>query len=273
MHIRLLLVAVKVDEEDVLPDALFARPRFDAGHVDAVAANRLQQFVKQAGAVLRGDEDGGFVAPARFGRVLADDEETGGVVAVVFDVGVAQRHAVAFGRHLSGDGGGGRLGGGKFGRFGIAGDGDGFHFRQVFREPVAALRQRLAVRIDAADAGEGVGVGQEVLADAQQHFAADEKRRGGEAVQRVRHHAFGRVFHRDDAVVAGAAFHRLEHVRDGAHRPCLHRMAELLQHGGLGESAFRAEVGDFQRQFQRQAGGHDFAEEPHRFLIGQRAVV
>ena len=52
LHLRLALVAVEVDEEDVFPDALFAWPRFDAGHVDAVAADGFEQFVEQAGAVL-----------------------------------------------------------------------------------------------------------------------------------------------------------------------------------------------------------------------------
>ena len=50
-------------------------------------------------------------------------------------------------------------------------------------------------------------------------------------------------------------------------------MAELLERGGLGEGAFRAEVGDFQRQFEREAGGHDFAEKAHHFLVGQGAGV
>ena len=94
---------------------------------------------------MRGDEDGGFVAPARAARLFADDEEARGVVAVVFDVRVAQRHAVAFARHFAGNRGRIRLGGGEFGGFGVAGDGDGFGIRQVFCEPASALRQRLAV--------------------------------------------------------------------------------------------------------------------------------
>ena len=129
------------------------------------------------------------------------------------------------------------------------------------------------MRVNAADVFQGGGVGQEVLADAQQHFAADGEGRGGEAVQRVGDHAFGGVFYRDDAVVAGAAFHRLEDVADGAHRPGAHGMTELFERGGLGEGAFRAEVGDFQRQFQGEAGGHDFPEQPHHFLVGQGACV
>ena len=44
-------------------------------------------------------------------------------------------------------------------------------------------------------------------------------------------YAFGGVFYRDDAVVAGAAFHRLEDVADEAHRPGAHGMAELFERG------------------------------------------
>ncbi|MCY1446936.1 hypothetical protein D9M71_635320 [compost metagenome] len=50
-------------------------------------------------------------------------------------------------------------------------------------------------------------------------------------------------------------------------------MAEVLERRSLGEGAFRAEIGDLERLFQGQAGGHDLAEQPRHFLVAQRALV
>ena len=80
---------------------------------------------------------------------------------------VAYRHAIEFCRHFSGNRRRIRFFGGKSGRFAVAADHDDVGMRQVFRQPAAALRQRLAVRIDAADVRQHGGVSHEVLPDAQ----------------------------------------------------------------------------------------------------------
>ena len=87
------------------------------------------------------------------------------------------------------------------------------------------------------------------------------------------HHPLRGIFHRHHAIVAEAGFHRLEHVADGPLRLGADGMAELLKHRRLGEGALGAQVGDFQRQLQGQAGGHYFSEQPLQFLIGQGALV
>jgi hypothetical protein len=53
----------------------------------------------------------------------------------------------------------------------------------------------------------------------------------------------------------------------------LHRVAEVLQRRGLGEGALRPEVADLQRLLQRQAGGHDLAEQPRHLLAVERPRV
>ena len=80
-------VAFDVDEEDVVPQAGAAGAAFELGHGDAVLGEGLEQAVYGAGAVGGGNDKGGFVAAGWLGVVVAEDEETGGVVGLVFDVG------------------------------------------------------------------------------------------------------------------------------------------------------------------------------------------
>ena len=56
----------------------------------------------------------------------------------------------------------------------------------------------------------------------------DGQRRGDEAVERLRHHALGRVLHRHDAVVGAAALDLVEHGGDRGDRQQLGAGAELL---------------------------------------------
>jgi len=50
-------------------------------------------------------------------------------------------------------------------------------------------------------------------------------------------------------------------------------MAEVLERRGLGEGALGAEEADLERLFLREAGGHDFAEQPQDFFRAQRPLV
>ncbi|MNT16663.1 hypothetical protein D3C72_1517770 [compost metagenome] len=109
--------------------------------------------------------------------------------------------------------------------------------------------------------------------DAQLDLAANHHVVLEEAVQGVADRAFGGVFHRHHAEVDGTGRHFAEHFVDGRHRPADHRVAEVLHGRCLGEGAFRAEVGDFQRLFQGQARRHDFAEQPRHLLVVQRPLV
>ena len=79
-------------------------------------------------------------------------------------------------RDLAGDRRGAGLGGGEPRGLGVARHRDARHARQMLREPLHALRERLRVRIDARDvASSAPRVRQQVLVDAQLHLAADRK--------------------------------------------------------------------------------------------------
>lgn len=109
--------------------------------------------------------------------------------------------------------------------------------------------------------------------DTQLDFAADHHVMLEEAVQRVADGALGGVLHRHHTEIDRTRRHFAEHLVDGRHRAADHGMAEVFHGGGLGEGPFRAEVGHFQRLFERQAGGHDLAEQPRHLFIVQRPLV
>jgi len=50
-------------------------------------------------------------------------------------------------------------------------------------------------------------------------------------------------------------------------------VTEVLHRCRLGEGAFRAEVSHFQRLLERQAGRHDFTEQPRHLFVTQRPLV
>ena len=60
---------------------------------------------------------------------------------------------------------------------------------------------------------------------------------------------------------------------DRRERQRAHRVAEVLERGGLRERALGPEVTDLERLFLREAGGHDLAEQPQDFLGAQRTLV
>ncbi|MCY1418425.1 hypothetical protein D9M71_339840 [compost metagenome] len=94
-----------------------------------------------------------------------------------------------------------------------------------------------------------------------------------EAVEGVVDRALGGVLHRHHAEVDRTGGHFAKHFVDGGHGGADHRMTEMLERRGLGEGAFRPQVGDLERLLERQAGGHDFAEQPRHFLVVQRTLV
>ncbi|MNT29840.1 hypothetical protein D3C72_1656020 [compost metagenome] len=94
-----------------------------------------------------------------------------------------------------------------------------------------------------------------------------------EAVEGVVDRALGGVLHRHHAEIHRTSGDFAEDFVDRSHRRTDHRMAEMLEGGGLGEGALGAEVGDLERLLQGEAGGHDLAEQPRHLLVVQRALV
>ena len=112
-----------------------------------------------------------------------------------------------------------------------------------------------------------------MVVDAQLHLAADLQRGSQEHVQGVVDRALARVLDGHDPEVGDAAFHFVEHLVDRRQRQRAYRGAEVLEHGGLGESAFGAQERDLERLLLGEAGGHDLAEQACDFLIAQRPAI
>ena len=107
----------------------------------------------------------------------------------------------------------------------------------------------------------------------QGHLAADAQAGLHQRIERVADDAADGILHRHHAVVGGPRFHIAEDLVDRTQRPLAHRVAEVLRHRCLRVGALRAEVGDGQRRFEREAGGHDLAHQPRDDLVGQRPAV
>ncbi|MNH13822.1 hypothetical protein D3C79_734040 [compost metagenome] len=220
------------------------------------------------------NDDRGLVVAGRRYFLVTDHQEARGVVRAVFDLLGQTGQAIQVGRHIAGDRRRIPLTLDPLGRFGIARYGHALHVRVVRVQPLSALGQRLGVGVDAGDAvGLGVLAHQQVVVDTQLDFTANHHVMLEEAVQGVADRTFSGVFHRHHTEVDGTGRHFTEHFVDGRHRPTDHRVAEVLHGRRLGEGAFRAEVGDFQRLFQGQARRHDFAEQPRHLFVAQRALV
>jgi hypothetical protein len=104
-------------------------------------------------------------------------------------------------------------------------------------------------------------------------FAADFQFRAHEFVESVVDHSFGGVLDGHHAIGCGAGFHFPEHLADGRHGFGLDRMPEVLERRRLGEGTLRPQEGNGHHLFQRQAGGHDLAEQARHFLIAEGALV
>ena len=159
------------------------------------------------------------------------------------------------------------------GRLGVAADRDALDVRQIDAQPGLALLQRLPVAVDAAHVLQPAQLRMQALVHAQLHFAADGGVGGEEHVQRDLDHALAGVLHRHHAEVGVTGRDLLEHLLDAAQRQAIGGMAEMLVHRLFAEGAFRPQKADLERVFLRQAGRHDFAEQPHHLGVGQRAVV
>ena len=264
----------EIDEEHVGPLATARGTSLDASQVDAVIVERHQQLMQRARLVAHGDDDRGLVVAGRRHFLAADDKEARGVVRAILDLLRQLGQAIQVGRHVAGDSRTVPLALDPLGRIGVAGNRHALDVRVVRIEPLAALCQRLGMGVDAGDlVGLGGLADQQVMVNAQLDFATDDHVVLEEAVEGVVDRAFGGILHRHHAEVDRTGSHFAEHLVDGRHRHADHRMTEVLHRRCLTEGAFRAEISDFQRVFQRQAGGHDFAEQPRHILIAQRAPV
>ena len=119
--------------------------------------------------------------------------------------------------------------------------------RQVPRQPIAALRQRLRLAVDGAHVVARADA-EQAMVNPQRQLAANSHGRAREAIERVGDAAVGRVLHRHDAELRLAAFDFFEHGRDRADRHQLGRLAESLDRGQVAERELRSEIGDAKRR-------------------------
>src|SRR2546428_4654132 len=97
-------MALKIDEDDVLPGTLPGRARLDLREVDAVARERLQGPIEGPGHVLHRKEDRGLVAPRRTDGPGTDDEEARRVLRIVLDARPQEGNVVEAGGKPRGGG-------------------------------------------------------------------------------------------------------------------------------------------------------------------------
>ena len=84
-------------------------------HVDAVGGEAAQRLVERGRPVADAEREGGDHRPVlgiRVARLAGQDQEAGGVVLGVLDVGLQDLEAVDLGGEPRGDGGPGRVAGG-----------------------------------------------------------------------------------------------------------------------------------------------------------------
>src|SRR3569623_41706 len=109
---------------------------------------------------------------------------------------------------------------------GIAAHRDAVDARKIFVQPLAALRQRLMVRVHPAHRRQRICLAQDVVMNAELHFADDLERRIEKQVEGMRHHYLGGIFHRHHAVMAAAGFDVAKNIVNGVMRDGKNRMAE-----------------------------------------------
>ena len=188
-------VAFEVDVEVILPLACTCRARLETGHRHTVCLEWHQQVVYGSRLVGHRDDDAGAVFCRGWrgaqGLGQADHGKTGAVVRVVLDrMGHDVQAKLGCGA-FAGQTGPGRVGGGKAGGLGVAGDRAALGMRQVFGQPRLALRQRLRVGHDHLDAVQGRVLAQQVVAHHQAHLAHHMGGGVQEQVERTGDDTFG----------------------------------------------------------------------------------
>ena len=172
-------VALEVDEEAVVPEALLRRAALELAQVQRTGGELLEDPEQRPRTVgpLEAD-DAGLVVTARRRDPRADDDEPGLVLRVVLDLGREPLQAVdARGEVVADRGLAGLLrAGDPLGCFCGRVRGDDLGVRQLLVQPHPALRDRVRIREDGRDLAQGgAGLGEEVHRDRQVDLASDEE--------------------------------------------------------------------------------------------------
>ena len=114
---------------------------------------------------------------------------------------------------------------------------------------------------------------QQVVMDADNHFAAGFQSGYSQQVQSASHRAFGRIFYWRHQIIGLARFNLFEAVVDGGTRHGVCGVAEMFDGSLLGKCSLRAQIGNRQRTLHRQTFAHNLAKQPGDRFIRQRAAV
>ena len=265
-HFFVFVVAVAVDEKQVFPCLALAGAGFDAGHVEAVFAERPHHLVQGADLVLDADDEAGAVVFRGGTALAAEHEKPGGIRGAVLDVVVDDLEVVTLGGERPGDGGAGLVLGGLLGGAGGGRGLDDLDRRQVLLHPDAALGQRLRVGVEPPDFRAAIAA-DEAMLDRHDDLRDDLERAVDEQVERVGDDALGGVLDRHHAIVGPVFLHLVEDVLDGFLRRVAQARAKPANGGLMGVGGLRAEVGHGKGFFQREGARHDLAVDgPHRLL-------
>ena len=226
-----------------------------------------------SGAIGCRHDQRGLVTPGWTGVVLAEHQEACRVVWLVFDVFRESWQVVAGGRGFAGDRRRACLDRSALRRLRVTADRNPLRVGQHPVQPFVALRQRLGMRIDPGDPPQAGFAGQQVLVNAQHEFAADPQRCRQQQVHRAADRTLGRVFDGNHCVLRVPGLDLAEDIVDRDLRQQAGRVTEVLGRRRFRKGAERAEKGNSQGLFQRQAGRHDFAEEEGDVFARQRARV
>ena len=166
-----------------------------------------------------------------------------------------------------------RVGRGYGGGLGGGDDVDGGGVREVLAEPVPALRDRLGLRIDAADPAP-LAEADEAVADPKADLGLDlEAGLADEHVEGVGDPAVGRVLQRDDPEVDVAAGDLLEDGGDRAERDVLDRLAEAGDRGEVAVAVLRPEAGDPELALEGAGAADQLAEDEAQGLVRERPAA
>ena len=207
-----------IDVEDVFPGAAVDGTGFDFGEVGSLLGDFLEGGDERAGTVGDGKGEAELV---RVGNGLiaglvsaAEQEETGVVFGVVFDVGGEDFGSIFASRVAAGDGGGCAVAGfdEMLDAAGGVIEGAGAE-GGVGGEKAAALSERDGVGVDGGDLVErNAGQGDEVVADAQEGFGEDDEIVLEQEVEVLDDGAGETVFDGDDGGIDAALGKRGEDV-------------------------------------------------------------
>jgi hypothetical protein len=113
----------------------------------------------------------------------------------------------------------------------------------------------------------------QAILDGQNNLRDDAQIAVNKHIQRVRHHPFGRIFHRHHPVIGAVLADFGENVGDGFLRRVTQAGAEALHGRLMRERRLRPEVGDGHRFLQRQCAGHDLPVNGAQRFVLDRALV